>query len=415
MSLAYGIVLILMFFTGALPLSIFSVIWNAVSVNMTVGVLYVGILRTLIVLGAVLASVLSDRMRRSFSGRELIIAGLCLEGVSLIGFSLSRVFWHLCIWTVVLGFGIGMSLTLLCFLAAFFSGRVACLLFAGSSCGIAAGALLLDTMLGQEGSWRGACQTLGFCMVVLTMAIFLVRRSICHKTGTEEYLHERKLELERRRDRQSIISRRTEPDSSAIEKSVAGRFAAVYVAAGMSSFFGMSACLWPESYRALSGIEGRGIVGGIAAVSLAITAGRALSAVFALRRKVTVFLSTALLTAAAAAECILMCTGTLSDGWLLFFQIMEGAGIGPLLPSFVLMDYSGFDHESFVKLRNLIPSFYLAGWILITPVTQAMVKSGQTDHFAVWSLTAALVLGAAVLLLFCGKTGAADDETWREM
>lgn len=42
-------------------------------------------------------------------------------------------------------------------------------------------------------------------------------------------------------------------------------------------------------------------------------------------------------------------------------------------------------------------------------------KSGQTDHFAVWSLTAALVFGAAVLLLFCGKTGAADDETWREM
>ena len=71
MTAVYLIFTVLSLFNCMLPAGVFSMIWEQISSNMTVGVPYIAIIRVLIAFGIILAVVLSDRIRAYLlCGRE---------------------------------------------------------------------------------------------------------------------------------------------------------------------------------------------------------------------------------------------------------------------------------------------------------------------------------------------------------
>ena len=116
MAVTYFVSVTLALFAGALPAQVLGVIWESISDGMNVEIPYIALLRLLAAAGAVLAVILSDRIRGYILARDLIVGALALEALSLIGFSLSREFWNLAVWVTALGFSGGMCVTLICYL-----------------------------------------------------------------------------------------------------------------------------------------------------------------------------------------------------------------------------------------------------------------------------------------------------------
>ena len=90
---------------------------------------------------------------------------------------------------------------------------------------------------------------------------------------------------------------------------------------------------------------------------------------------------------------------------LLIFQLLTGAAAGPVFPSLLLLDDVRLDREAEGDLLALLPAFALGSWIVITPLTQALVGGGQTEHFPVWLLLITVVTG---FFLFLSSRGEKD-------
>lgn len=144
MAAAYTITIILALFTGAMPTQILGIIWEQISEGMGIEIPYIAVLRLIGAAGAIIAVILSDRIRGYILARDLIVLATSLEAMSLIGFSMSREFWNIAVWILALGFSAGLSLSLICYLLREVSSGKAGLLFAFSACGIAAGAAVTE-------------------------------------------------------------------------------------------------------------------------------------------------------------------------------------------------------------------------------------------------------------------------------
>lgn len=116
MAVTYFIAVTLALFAGALPAQILGVIWASIQESMTVEIPYIALLRLLGCAGAIAAVILSERIRGYILARDLIVGAIALEALSLIGFSLSREFWNLCVWITALGFSAGLCLALISYL-----------------------------------------------------------------------------------------------------------------------------------------------------------------------------------------------------------------------------------------------------------------------------------------------------------
>ena len=132
----YNITLYLAFVAAGFPAGVYSSIWTQISGGLTVPVTSISLLRAMIAAGGVLACILSVRTsqkrERIF---DLCLAGVSLETLGVIGLALSRMFWHLCLWSLVLGLGLGMSLTLLCIVVIRHDQRTVMLQFSGTGVG----------------------------------------------------------------------------------------------------------------------------------------------------------------------------------------------------------------------------------------------------------------------------------------
>ena len=398
----YIIVTILVFFAAALPVSILSVIWDEISVNLTVGVPYVAILRALIVLGAAVACILCEKLKERQYVLDLVVIAVCMEALSLIGFSLSRVFWNLALWAVVLGAGMGMSLTLLCMAVVRLSTARVMLLFTGSAAGVFAGAFLLDRGIRSGHSWRTSCQFLAIFQILLSLLLFLILRMAIRKKHSVRFLEERRREYLRRRE--SDRKEQTGQDAGAedrIEQNYLLRMGAAYLAAGLTGFLLLAGALWPQNY--LVTVSEAGItdssftVYGILLTAAGVLCGRAAAAAARLRSGLLHAICSSLLILVLLLELILQRDSIPSQTVLFACQFLTGAALGPVFPQLILIDDVRLDRDAENSFTSLLPAFYLSSILVITPVSRALAGSGSAGHFALWMLAGAVVLAGALL------------------
>lgn len=374
MTVVYLLFSILSLFACMLPAGVFSVIWEPISENLTVGVPYIAILRMLLAAGAVVSAVLSDRIRRYPLFRDIVIGSTALEALTLVGFSLSRVFWNLCLWSFCLGVGIGMEVCLLCRVIRCFGNRKAAVPFAGGALGAAAGVWILSQVFAQGGGWRTACQILAVAQVLLCLLQFSMR----HRCSA---------------DPEAVYGKnRIQADSV--------RLICCYPACALCSVLIFGAILWPQTCLAVSGGGTIDPAVSVMIVCSGLACGRLLYRILPGAERVRCLLFVVFCAAALMIAYFRMRSGISVFG-LELLQFSVGVGAGPVMPWLIASRDERFDPDSQDSLFGLLPAFYFGSWAVITPLTQALVGSSQESGFSLWLLAADAVM--AVCLVFGGK------------
>lgn len=399
-----SVMLYLTFAACMLPAGIMSVVWEEISSKMTLEVSGVGILRAMIALGGVLACILADRLRTAVKKTDLICASVGLETLGVIGFSLARLFWHLCLWSFVLGFGYGLCLSLLMLRVHREKSSFSLVSFSGGFLGIFLGTYLLSSLQSGGLSWRTGCQVLGIVQILAVSFVFLVQR-LRHrrrKNAEEAEKREREQRLARVQKAQEL-----EEEEETDERQAAGSFIRrmtfTYVCALLCACTGFCMALWPQTYRVMVyDAKTEATVYGVLVVSLGMTAGCLVSAPWGMRRRTLLLSSEILLTVLMAAEAVLARSGALSEALLTAFQFLGSAAAGPVLPALIRIDDVRISEEAGDSLLTLVPAFSLGAWMIVTPVSQALVGAGESGHFAFWLFVLA---SAALACSFpaCGR------------
>ena len=212
----YNVTLYLAFVAAGFPAGIYSSIWTQISGGMTVPVSSIILLRAMIAAGGVLACILAARIRQKREKTfDLCLAGVSLETLGVIGLALSRMFWHLCLWSFVLGLGFGMSLTLLCIVVIRLDQRTVMLQFSGTGLGAFAGNWILSAAMSLSGSWRTGCELLGLVQILMAFLAFFIRRSLIKGQDMRRKLDERSRDIDIFRERER---RRVHVDESGLRQ-----------------------------------------------------------------------------------------------------------------------------------------------------------------------------------------------------
>ena len=397
MTVLFSIFASLGLFTCALPAGVFSVIWEQQSDNLTVGIPLIAILRTLLAAGVIAAVILSDRIREYHWQRDAAIGSAALEAMSLLGFSLSRVFWNLAVWTLVLGFGMGLGISLICRMAKVFQSPRICALFSGSALGAAAGVSVLSAVLAAHGNWRTSCQVLAIALVILCLLLYFLRRRGLRDLKERLRKNEREKNLRRSSRRKDLIGR----DGNVDERFTPVYFRklmAAYIASLCAGLLTLGACLWPAAYQVSEGIKGAPVPRGILYVCLGLAAGRLAAGFLRITGErawaLGCFVTGLVLTAGALAAS----RGSLTGLHIVLLQACVGFGMGPVIPNLMMIDDERLDAEAERSMTSLIPAFWAGGWVLVTPLAQALVGSSCERSFCTWMLALAAMMGLGLAL-----------------
>ncbi len=377
MAAAYTITIILALFTGAMPTQILGIIWEQISEGMGIEIPYIAILRLIGASGAIIAVVLSDRIRGYILARDLIVLATSLEAMSLIGFSMSREFWNIAVWILALGFSAGLSLSLICYLLREVSSGKAGLLFAFSACGIAAGAAVTEYILDIGHSWRAACQTIAIIQIVLCLTIFFLRRTVMKDVAALIRQQRREAEVSRARRREKLIREKGSVDERS-EDAILMRLMFLYGAALCCGMLLLSAIHLTFSAQVSEGEGSFRLIYSILMVCGGMAAGRVL--MFLLKkngRGAWCFGTIVLLV------CLGACTGAALAGFrgqalYAAMRIGTGFGAGMIFPNMIQVEDERFDKDAQTAMAGLIPAFYLGTDALITPFVQSMSGSPKT-------------------------------------
>ena len=90
-------IIYLAFISLGLPDSLLGAAWPVMYPQFNVPVSYAGIISMIIALGTIVSSLLSDRLTRRLGAGRVTVISAGMTALALIGFSITRSFWLLCL------------------------------------------------------------------------------------------------------------------------------------------------------------------------------------------------------------------------------------------------------------------------------------------------------------------------------
>ena len=100
-------VIYLAFISLGLPDSLLGSAWPTIYAEMDIPIFYMGIISMVISSGTILSSLLTDRVVAKIGTRMVTAISILLTAGALMGFSVSREFYQLCLWGIPYGLGAG--------------------------------------------------------------------------------------------------------------------------------------------------------------------------------------------------------------------------------------------------------------------------------------------------------------------
>ena len=100
-------IIYLSFISLGLPDSLLGAGWPVMYQDLNVPMSFAGIISTIIAVGTIISSLLSDRLTARFGAGKVTAFSVLMTAVSLLGFSLSNHFYLLCIFAIPYGLGAG--------------------------------------------------------------------------------------------------------------------------------------------------------------------------------------------------------------------------------------------------------------------------------------------------------------------
>ena len=163
----------LAFISLGLPDSLLGSAWPSMQPEFGVPVSYAGIISMIIALGTVVSSLQSDRLTRKRGAGLVTALSVLLTALALLGFSLSRSFWALCLLAIPYGLGAGsVDAALNNYVALNYASRHMSWLHCMWGVGTTVGPYIMEYALTGGYGWNMGYRYIAMLQFFLTLIIF---------------------------------------------------------------------------------------------------------------------------------------------------------------------------------------------------------------------------------------------------
>ena len=167
-------IIYLSFISLGLPDSLLGSAWPAMYPQLGVPVSYSGIVFMIISVGTIISSLQSDRLTRRLGTGKVTAFSVAMTAAALLGFSVSREFWQLCLWAVPYGLGAGsVDASLNNYVALHYESRHMSWLHCMWGVGAAAGPYIMGRVITGGGTWNGGYRCIALIQIALTAVLLL--------------------------------------------------------------------------------------------------------------------------------------------------------------------------------------------------------------------------------------------------
>jgi len=167
-------IIYLAFISLGLPDSLLGSAWPVMFEELDVPVSYAGIITTIISVGTIISSLLSDKLTRKFGAGLVTAVSVGLTACALFGFSSARSFWLLCVIAVPYGLGAGaIDAALNNYVALHYASRHMSWLHCFWGVGASISPYIMGYAISSGHGWRSGYSSVSFIQIALTVIIFL--------------------------------------------------------------------------------------------------------------------------------------------------------------------------------------------------------------------------------------------------
>ena len=167
-------VIYLAFISLGLPDSLLGSAWPSMHLEFGVPVSYAGVISMIIALGTVVSSLQSDRLTRRLGAGMVTALSVLLTALALLGFSLSRSFFALCLLAIPYGLGAGsVDAALNNYVALNYASRHMSWLHCMWGVGTSVGPYVMEYALTGGQGWNAGYRYIAILQFALTLVIFV--------------------------------------------------------------------------------------------------------------------------------------------------------------------------------------------------------------------------------------------------
>ena len=168
------LIIYLSFISLGLPDSLLGSAWPAMYPQLGVPVSYAGIISMIIALGTIISSLQSDRLTRRLGTGKVTALSVAMTAAALFGFSVSRAFWQLCLWSIPYGLGAGsVDASLNNYVALHYESKHMSWLHCMWGIGASVGPYIMGYVMTGGGSWSSGYRVIAVVQLLLTVILFL--------------------------------------------------------------------------------------------------------------------------------------------------------------------------------------------------------------------------------------------------
>ncbi len=168
------VIIYISFISLGLPDALLGAAWPSMYQDMNVPVSYAGAISMTIAGGTIISSLFSAKIIRKLGTGKVTAISVLMTALSLLGFSISKSFVFLFVFSVPLGLGAGsVDAALNNFVALHYKARHMSWLHCFWGVGATVGPVIMSYCLTKNGTWTSGYKTIGIIQLILVVILFI--------------------------------------------------------------------------------------------------------------------------------------------------------------------------------------------------------------------------------------------------
>ncbi len=186
------VIIYISFISLGLPDALFGSAWPMMSVDFAVPISFAGAVSMIISAGTILSGLCSDRLTGRFGAGRVTAVSVLVTALALLGFSVTKSYWMLCVIALPYGLGAGaVDAALNNYVALHYASRHMSWLHCFWGIGASVGPYIMGGAISRGHGWSTGFGYVSVIQLVLTLVLFLAlplwkQASQKHKESTEE-------------------------------------------------------------------------------------------------------------------------------------------------------------------------------------------------------------------------------------
>ena len=365
-------VIYLAFISLGLPDSLLGSAWPSMHLEFGVPVSYAGVISMIIALGTVVSSLQSDRLTRRLGAGMVTALSVLLTALALLGFSLSRSFFALCLLAIPYGLGAGsVDAALNNYVALNYASRHMSWLHCMWGVGTSVGPYVMEYALTGGQGWNAGYRYIAILQFALTLVIF-VSLPLWKKRAAQTRTEDAAADVGRALPLREIVRIPGAKD--------------VMVAFFCYCAVEATTMLWASSYLALGrGVSAEAAAGYASLFFIGITVGRALNGFLTMRFSDAQMIRAGQALVALGALLLLLPVGT---GAALAGLVVIGLGCAPIYPCIIHSTPERFGADRSQALIGVQMASAYVGNCLMPPLFGLIANHISIGLFPIFLLVA---------------------------